>query len=158
MSYETKLTSADTLAAAGHERAARAAPRAVLVVYGLDATTRVIEVPDGAQLTFGRSRNATVHVESERVSRIHARVTRRGDVLAVEDAGSRNGTWVNGAAITGAHVLASGDEIVVGRRRSSSASRRGSTTGRASTRSPGSRSGSRRSSIAASGTTARSGC
>jgi two-component system, NtrC family, response regulator AtoC len=114
MSYETKLTSADTLAAAGHERAARAAPRAVLVVYGPDATTRVIEVPDGAQLTFGRSRNATVHVESERVSRIHARVTRRGDVLAVEDAGSRNGTWVNGAAITGAHVLASGDEIVVG--------------------------------------------
>jgi two-component system, NtrC family, response regulator AtoC len=114
MPQDTKLTSADTLAATGHERTARAAPRAVLVVYGGDATTRVVEVPDGAQLTFGRSRNATVHIESERVSRIHARVTRTGDVLAVEDAGSRNGTWVNGAPIVGAHVLASGDEIVVG--------------------------------------------
>ncbi len=113
MSDETQLTSAETVGAAG-ERAARAAPRAVLVVYGEDDTTRVVEVPDGAQLTFGRSRNATVHIESERVSRIHARVTRRGDALTVEDAGSRNGTWVNGAAVAGAHVLASGDEIVVG--------------------------------------------
>jgi len=114
MSYETKLTSADTLAAAGRDRAARTAPRAVLVVYGEDATTRVVEVPDGAELTFGRSRNATVHIESERVSRIHAKVTRRGAALAVEDAGSRNGTWVNGAQVSGSQVLASGDEIVVG--------------------------------------------
>ncbi|HSK02060.1 MAG TPA: sigma 54-interacting transcriptional regulator [Kofleriaceae bacterium] len=114
MPQDTQLTSADTLAADVRARAARTAPRAVLVVYGEDATTRVVEVPDGGHLTIGRSRNATVHVESERVSRIHARVTRHGNVLAVEDAGSRNGTWVNGAAITGAQVLASGDEIVVG--------------------------------------------
>jgi pSer/pThr/pTyr-binding forkhead associated (FHA) protein len=114
MSQDTQLTSADTVAADARARAARTAPRAVLVVYGEDATTRVVEVPDGGQLTIGRSRNAAVNVESERVSRVHARVTRHGTALAVEDAGSRIGTWVNGAAITGANVLVSGDEIVVG--------------------------------------------
>jgi DNA-binding NtrC family response regulator/pSer/pThr/pTyr-binding forkhead associated (FHA) protein len=86
----------------------------VLFVYGADANTQVVEVPDGAQLTVGRSRHATVRVESERVSRIHAKITRRGNTILVEDAGSRNGTWRNGVQVTGSQALASGDEIVIG--------------------------------------------
>src|SRR5262245_7336142 len=53
MSDETILTSEHTMATATHGRIGHAAPRAVLVVYLEDATTRVVEVPDGAQLTFG---------------------------------------------------------------------------------------------------------
>ena len=112
MSVETRVTVADTRSAGTDSE-----DRAVLVVYqgeGDEARTRMIELPDGAQLTVGRAHHAIIQVDSERVSRIHARVLRRGDELSVEDMGSRNGTWVNGTAITGSHRLASGDSIVIG--------------------------------------------
>jgi DNA-binding NtrC family response regulator len=115
MSVETRVTAADTHAAEPDEPGS--SDRAVLVVYegdGQDATTRVVDVPDGAQLTVGRSRTAAIHVESERVSRIHARIARRGRELVVEDTGSRNKTWVNGVAIADTQRLVSGDEIVIG--------------------------------------------
>ena len=89
--------------------------RMTLVVYD-DATaaTRVVELADGAQITFGRSRSCDVQVDSERVSRTHATFTRRGGELTVADAGSRNGTWVNGEQITGPRRLVAGDEVHVG--------------------------------------------
>ena len=113
MSVETRVTAADTRAA----EPGRATDRAVLVVYdesGAEASTRVVEVADGAHLTIGRSRTAAIRVDSERVSRIHAELTRRGRELVIADTGSRNKTWVNGAPIATSHRLAPGDEIVIG--------------------------------------------
>jgi DNA-binding NtrC family response regulator len=115
MSVETRGTAADTLRV--EPGALRAADRAVLVVYdraGREASTRVVEVPDGAHLTIGRSRTAAIRVESERVSRIHAEIVRRGRDLVIRDTDSRNKTWVNGAPITAERRLASGDEIAIG--------------------------------------------
>ena len=66
----------------------------------------MVDLPDGVDVTFGRSRGATVHVESEKVSRMHARVRRTGDVIEVEDLGSRNGTRVNGDKIDGVRRVA----------------------------------------------------
>ncbi len=40
-------------------------PHAFLVVHVEGEGSRVVEVPDGVDVTFGRSRGATVHVESE---------------------------------------------------------------------------------------------
>ena len=48
------------------------------------------------------------------MSRLHAQFRRRGATVTVEDAGSRNGTWVNGQLVQGERALASGDEVVVG--------------------------------------------
>ena len=70
-------------------------PHAFLVVHVEDGGSRVIDLPEGVDVTFGRSRAATVHVDSEKVSRLHAKVRRTGDVIEVEDLGSRNGTRVN---------------------------------------------------------------
>jgi DNA-binding NtrC family response regulator/pSer/pThr/pTyr-binding forkhead associated (FHA) protein len=92
-------------------------PRALLVVYhGDDAggRTRVVPLPDGAEVTFGRSRACAVHIDSERVSRTHARLRHRDGELTIEDLGSRNGTRVNGARIEEPTRLGSGDEIAVG--------------------------------------------
>ena len=86
----------------------------VIHVDGLDRASRVIELPDATDVTFGRSRGATVTVDHEKVSRMHARVRRTGDAIEVEDLGSRNGTRVNGDRIDGVRRLASGDEIVIG--------------------------------------------
>jgi two-component system response regulator AtoC len=87
---------------------------AFLVVHIEGEGSRVVDLPDGVDVTFGRSRGATVHVESEKVSRMHARIRRSGDLLEVEDLGSRNGTRVDGEKISGLRRVASGDEIVIG--------------------------------------------
>ncbi|TMQ28615.1 MAG: FHA domain-containing protein [Deltaproteobacteria bacterium] len=91
--------------------------RVTLVVYegdGAVASTQVLDLADGAHLLFGRSRTANVQIESDRVSRLHAQFKRRGASVTVEDAGSRNGTWVNGQLVQGERTLSSGDEVIVG--------------------------------------------
>ena len=112
----TELTAEATRSSAA--RLTRSAgDRTALVVYegdGSGATSRVVELQEGAQFTIGRSRTADLRVDSERVSRIHAKFERRGGDLFVEDVGSRNGTWVNGAVITEPRLLRAGDEVVVG--------------------------------------------
>src|SRR5262249_20308806 len=66
----------------------------LIVTLGADRT-RVIELPDGAEISFGRSRGATLVIDHEKVSRMHARVLRRGPAIVVEDLNSTNRTHVN---------------------------------------------------------------
>jgi len=96
------------------ELATPTAPRAFLVIHVEDGGSRVIDLPDGVDVTFGRSRGATITVDHEKVSRMHARVRRTGDAIEVEDLGSRNGTRVNGEKVEGARRLATGDELSIG--------------------------------------------
>jgi DNA-binding NtrC family response regulator len=86
----------------------------VIHVEGEDASSSVIDVPEGGEVTIGRSRGATVVVDHEKVSRIHARFRRYGERLDLEDLESRNGTRVNGEKIEGVRALAPGDEISIG--------------------------------------------
>ncbi len=111
---DTKLTEAGSQVPA---RPAAEASRVTLVIYNDEArppATIVVPLAADAELTIGRSRAAGVTIDSERVSRIHAAFTRSGGGVTVADAGSRNGTWVNGTQITDPRRLASGDEVVVG--------------------------------------------
>jgi len=88
--------------------------RAFLVVYVEDAHSRVVELAEDVEVTFGRSRASTVMVDDDRVSRSHTRIVLRDGRIVVEDLGSRNGTRVNGARIEGPVVVESGDAIGVG--------------------------------------------
>jgi DNA-binding NtrC family response regulator/pSer/pThr/pTyr-binding forkhead associated (FHA) protein len=111
---DTKLTEVDTHVAT---RPKADTERVTLVVYDGDViggSTKVLEVLDGAQVSFGRSRGTDVRIDSERVSRTHAIFSRHGLELTVVDAGSRNGTWVNGELISESRRLVSGDEVLVG--------------------------------------------
>ena len=101
---------------AGTALADLAGPRAFLVIHieGSDRSSRVVDLPEGVDVTFGRSRSTTVHIDSEKVSRTHARVRRTGDVIEVEDLGSRNGTRLNGDKIEGVRRIENGDEIAMG--------------------------------------------
>lgn len=68
---------------------------------------------NGDLLTIGRSDSADIQVEGDFISRIHARVLRIGMDSVIEDAGSKNGTRVNGELIR-RHVLKHGDLVRVG--------------------------------------------
>ena len=65
-------------------------------------------------VTVGRGPENTVDLVDPRASRKHARLTRTDDGILLEDAGSTNGTFVNGGRIAGPVRVAAGDLIVVG--------------------------------------------
>jgi pSer/pThr/pTyr-binding forkhead associated (FHA) protein len=72
-----------------------------------------------AEVTVGRPNNqAGVDIDltpDTTVSRVHAKLWREEDGSCwVEDMGSRHGTKVNGATITGKHCLNEGDEVGIG--------------------------------------------
>jgi hypothetical protein len=67
----------------------------------------------GAHLVLGRSRSCDVRFVESSVSRCHAELRHGGGGWLLIDAGSTNGTWVNGVRVTRAAV-SDGDEIRLG--------------------------------------------
>lgn len=57
----------------------------------------LVDVYSGKPIVVGRSRrNSNLHLESEGVSRVHAKLQYDGEKLILTDLGSTNGTYVNG--------------------------------------------------------------
>ena len=69
---------------------------------------------DRATLTIGRDPSCDIFLNDITVSRQHATLSRSDDEVAVEDAGSLNGTYVNGVSVSRV-VLRPGDLLQVGR-------------------------------------------
>ena len=70
---------------------------------------------DSQPLTIGRSGKNDIELRGDRfASARHARVEPRSDGVYVLDAGSTNGTFVNGVRLDEAHRLAPGDVLRVG--------------------------------------------
>ena len=76
---------------------------------------------EGGRATFGEGehvlgRDPTLQlcVDSSSVSRRHARLLIAGGEAVLEDLGSKNGTFVNGARLTAAVVLSDRDQLRVG--------------------------------------------
>jgi len=64
----------------------------------------------------GRSQDCEIVVSDSQASRHHAQFHRRGSSVVVEDLGSSNGTWVDGARITGPATLSDGATVHIGSR------------------------------------------
>ena len=64
--------------------------------------------------TIGRDVNNAIVVEDQFVSAEHAILTFRGRAWYLEDLGSTNGTFVNGAPVEGVSPLGYGDIVQVG--------------------------------------------
>ncbi len=62
----------------------------------------------------GREPSADLWFGHPSISREHARIVVEGDTAAVEDLGSKNGTFVGSRRVEGRLALADGDEIRVG--------------------------------------------
>lgn len=78
-------------------------------------TRRGDDVEIDEEITVGRGGGcALLLADDQFVSTLHARVYRRGNDVWVEDLESRNGTFVNGKAITRAVRLKRGDRVQFG--------------------------------------------
>jgi len=69
---------------------------------------------EGQEATLGRHPDCDIQLQSNMVSRKHARVFEEGGQQYVEDLGSGNGTFVNGKKIEGKTLLNHQDRIKVG--------------------------------------------
>ena len=75
--------------------------------------TREFPLPDGEHIV-GREPDASVWLDSPRVSRRHARVVVRGSIAQVEDLGSKNGSFVGDARIEARTELRPNDVVRIG--------------------------------------------
>ena len=88
--------------------------RAYLVVRDVDRT-HVVELEDGADVVLGRAPDADVVIADARVSRRHARFSRRDRRVVVRDEASHNATVVNATPVSDAErVLEAGDVVRLG--------------------------------------------
>jgi DNA-binding NarL/FixJ family response regulator len=75
-----------------------------------------IETLEPDRITLGKAA-ADVQLADSTVSRLHAAIERVTGGWVIQDLGSRNGTFVNGAPVVGPRALRSGDELRCGRTR-----------------------------------------
>jgi DNA-binding response OmpR family regulator len=68
---------------------------------------------DHTPVTIGRAPDCEVQLDVRWVSREHARIRREGNQYVLEDAGSKNGVFVNGQRVTSPRALEDGDRIQV---------------------------------------------
>ena len=91
---------------------ARARPGTLL--YRQDNENEVYLSLDQDVVTIGRSSSCDIVIPLSIVSRLHARIEQQHDRYVLLDAGSANGTFVNGVRIEQGYQLSTNDEIWLG--------------------------------------------
>jgi phosphoserine phosphatase RsbU/P len=66
------------------------------------------------ETVMGRHPECTFQINSNMVSRKHAKILKNGDHFVIEDLGSGNGTWINGRRIDGPTPLSNEDQFKLG--------------------------------------------
>lgn len=115
-SQDSMILTPAAAAAAGLGRGKKARRSVRLVVRRSPSLEDGAEFPlNSAPVTVGRGgQNDLVLTGDEFASARHARIEVRGDGAWVQDLESTNGTFVNGARVTTARLLAPGDIVRIG--------------------------------------------
>src|SRR5205809_7950086 len=79
-----------------------------LTINGPGYFDTAYDLPEGVTM-MGRADENDIVLSGDLVSRKHARITVKGDLLTVEDLGSRNGSKVNGEPLTTLVTIKAGD-------------------------------------------------
>jgi membrane fusion protein (multidrug efflux system) len=88
-------------------------PSALYLLFRRHGETRSLKVVEGARYVVGRSPDADLVVDDDKVSKRHAVVYHEAGSFRLRDLGSANGTLLNGKTLEDG-PLAPGDEIFVG--------------------------------------------
>src|SRR3982751_1147765 len=97
-SWDEDTTSTETAELTAIPADSQLRKRPCLTVLTGTATGQMFKLPRG-EAGIGRGQDAVVRLVDDGVSRQHARLRLETDKQWVEDLGSRNGTFVNGAKI-----------------------------------------------------------
>jgi hypothetical protein len=84
-----------------------------LVVESVPGLTRGMAYDVGAGATLGRG-DVEIQLEDPFASSRHARLSRQGAILVIEDLGSTNGTYLNDELLRGPRPLHAGDRLRIG--------------------------------------------
>ncbi len=90
--------------------------RTTAEVIEAPGVTAKLDLRSRNSLSIGRGEQNDVVLDHPAVSRQHARIVRRGEDLLIEDAGSTNGTFIDGERVAPdqARILHAGDTLRVG--------------------------------------------
>jgi len=84
-----------------------------LIFTSAPSEGRVVELT-AARLTIGRVPGNDLQLDGQKVSRHHAVIEVHDRQAVLRDLGSRNGTYVDGVRLSGAHVLSGGERLRFG--------------------------------------------
>jgi predicted component of type VI protein secretion system len=84
-----------------------------LVVESVPGLTRGMAYDIGGGATLGRG-DVEIQLEDPFASSRHARLSRQGAILVIEDLGSTNGTYLNDELLRGPRPLHAGDRLRIG--------------------------------------------
>ncbi|MFI5297945.1 MAG: diguanylate cyclase [Polyangiales bacterium] len=87
--------------------------KAYLTIIAGHRAGEMFELDDDDESIIGRGAQSAIHLDSDGVSRKHARIVRQGDGYVLQDLGSTNGTWVDNKRIS-FHTLVDGDRVQIG--------------------------------------------
>jgi len=85
-----------------------------LVVERAPGHTPGMEYDVGEGAVMGRGDRAEIRLEDPFASSSHARLSRQGPVVVLEDLGSTNGTYLNEELVSGPQPLHPGDRVRIG--------------------------------------------
>lgn len=93
---------------------AKEQPACLILIRGTPQGHRFFITTD--EMIIGRDPKADISIPDASISRKHAKITREGTVIKIEDLGSQNGTVVNGKRLETGHVakLAKEDLVKLG--------------------------------------------
>ncbi len=77
----------------------------ILIAFSPSGSTTLDRCPVSTPFTVGRSAECDLTVSDDRISKQHFRITSKGDKYVIEDLGSTNGTYLDGARVFGKAVL-----------------------------------------------------
>ena len=88
--------------------------RGIITITDGPGAGRVVSLGDAMVATLGRSGDCTICIPDGSLSREHARIVRPAGKFIIKDAGSKNGSFVNGESASEALELNDGDRIQLG--------------------------------------------
>ncbi len=93
---------------------AKEQPACLILIRGTPQGHRYFITED--EMIIGRDPSADISIPDQSISRKHAKISREGGVVKIEDLGSSNGTDINGKKLAAGHVskLAKEDMIKLG--------------------------------------------